>query len=343
MERMMIVLGVGLVGLCAPVAEGLYDPGERSLMSAHNCYPYAGMWNDRIDRALGTGYPLSIEQDLSWADPDGDGVFTSVVAHNDPFDGGEPTLQEYFFERVRRDIEESIARAASDPTEQERWPLVVLDLDIKDDDLDHVRAIHRSLMLHRAWLMTAERAGHIEERMPLRAGPILVLLQGTPNQRLVFHDEVAMGDAVIAFGRREAAGPDTDGLGEREKREAAVNFSPSAMIRLPADNFHRWWNNSWHVVEAGGVKHGGGWTATDQERLRALVEHAHAMGYFIRFYTVNGHSVAEAAMFGYSGGYNIGSIEQARMRWRAQIEAGVDLIATDQYRAFDALRDSLSE
>jgi hypothetical protein len=49
----------------------------------------------------------------------------------------------------------------------------------------------------------------------------------------------------------------------------------------------------------------------------------------IRFYTLNGH--APEAGLGWSAGYNFGSVEAARIRWRAAIDAGVDLLATDQY------------
>ena len=38
----------------------------RPMLDAHNCYPYDGRWADRIDRALSTGFPISIEQDLAW-------------------------------------------------------------------------------------------------------------------------------------------------------------------------------------------------------------------------------------------------------------------------------------
>ena len=39
---------------------------NRPLLDAHNCYPYDGQWNDRIERALNSGFPVSIEQDLAW-------------------------------------------------------------------------------------------------------------------------------------------------------------------------------------------------------------------------------------------------------------------------------------
>ena len=32
------------------------------ILDAHNCYPYEGRWSDRIQRALNSGYPVSIEQ-----------------------------------------------------------------------------------------------------------------------------------------------------------------------------------------------------------------------------------------------------------------------------------------
>ena len=38
----------------------------RPMVDAHNCYPYDGQWGDRIDRALSAGFPVSIEQDLTW-------------------------------------------------------------------------------------------------------------------------------------------------------------------------------------------------------------------------------------------------------------------------------------
>ena len=43
-----------------------YLPGRRVLLDAHNAYPEQGLWRDRIDRALATGVPLAIEQDLVW-------------------------------------------------------------------------------------------------------------------------------------------------------------------------------------------------------------------------------------------------------------------------------------
>jgi hypothetical protein len=59
------------------------------------------------------------------------------------------------------------------------------------------------------------------------------------------------------------------------------------------------------------------------------VKHAHRLGFWIRFYTLDGF--AEGDDHGWSSGYNFGSLDRARARWQAAIAAGVDLVATDQY------------
>jgi hypothetical protein len=88
-------------------------------------------------------------------------------------------------------------------------------------------------------------------------------------------------------------------------------------------------NFSWASVERGGQPKAEAWTRADETRLRSLVDRAHAMGLMIRFYTLNGH--APDAGQGWSAGYNFGSLEAVRLRWKAAIDAQVDLLATDQY------------
>jgi hypothetical protein len=82
-------------------------------------------------------------------------------------------------------------------------------------------------------------------------------------------------------------------------------------------------------VEEGGQRHAGAWTDTSNERLRALVDRAHRMGYWIRFYTLDGFSASESE--GWGDDYNFGSLGAVEKRWRAALDDGVDLIATDQY------------
>jgi hypothetical protein len=67
------------------------------------------------------------------------------------------------------------------------------------------------------------------------------------------------------------------------------------------------------------------------KRLRALVDHAHHLGYWIRFYTLDGFTPQLGKQNGWFDSYNFGSLEAAQTRWQAALDAGVNLIATDQY------------
>jgi hypothetical protein len=64
------------------------------------------------------------------------------------------------------------------------------------------------------------------------------------------------------------------------------------------------------------------------------VNAAHQAGLWIRFYTLNGHPMADTERLGLTPSYNFGSLDAARIRWRAAIAAGVDFVATDQYEEF---------
>src|SRR5438046_7447847 len=77
---------------------GAAHPGARSILDAHNCYPYFEWWHDRIDRPLSTGAPLAIEQDLLWYTEAKTGKAWSVVSPGAPAPGAAPTLREYSFD-----------------------------------------------------------------------------------------------------------------------------------------------------------------------------------------------------------------------------------------------------
>jgi hypothetical protein len=103
----------------------------------------------------------------------------------------------------------------------------------------------------------------------------------------------------------------------------------SAPGHSPPTDYRRWWNNSWLVVEEGGQRKASKWTEADDLRLRALVRHAHQLGYWIPFYTLDGFPPGEG--HGWEQDYNFGSRQAVMARWKAAIAAGVNLIATDQY------------
>ena len=84
-------------------------------------------------------------------------------------------------------------------------------------------------------------------------------------------------------------------------------------------------------MEEGGEPRAGDWTAADNKRLHSLVDHAHAMGYWVRFYALDGFAPTEDQ--GWGSSYNFGSREAVTLRWKAAIAAGVNFIATNQYEA----------
>src|SRR5581483_1685194 len=124
-------------------ARAQYEPGARVLLDAHNCYPYDGRWADRIDRALSTGTPLAIEQDLVWFHG------RSLVAHEHPT-GQEPSMRQYFFERTRPIVEQALR----DPNHDQR-PIVTLNLDFKSEEPEHLAAVWALLSEYTPWLTTA--------------------------------------------------------------------------------------------------------------------------------------------------------------------------------------------
>ena len=317
-------------------------PGGRVLLDAHNAYPDGDSWADRIDRALATGVPLAIEQDLVWYHDPARGP-RSIVSHGEPFTGREPSLETYFFERVRPMVEQALSRG-----DREQWPLIVLNLDLKTNEPEHHAAIWKTLGKYEEWLTTAERTADPSRVMPWDVKPILVLTGNSDAQQVAFHDRVPIGPRLRLFGAiptdvegaiarrwrqaRTAAPPAGDDAQRRREAIAKlVELTPEELIASGPTNYRRWTNHPWAVVERGGQQQAGDWTPADRARLEALVSRAHALGLWIRFYTLNGHSATGDR--GWSAGYNFGDPAAVDARWRAAIDAGVDFVATDQYEA----------
>jgi hypothetical protein len=300
-------------------SRGGFAPGTRTTLDAHNCYPYEGEWSDRIDRALAQGLPVAIEQDLTWYTDPKTGTSRSVLAHTSVFHGDEPSLDTYFFERIRPIIEKELAHP--NPT---RWPLITLNLDIKTEEPEHLRAIYRTLQTHSAWLTTAPNTTDPETVQPLHPGPILVLAGPSDRLEQVFRAEVPIGSSLLVFG---AVHPDSvDAL-----------VAPEDLEHEPVSNYRRWWNNSWATVEEGGPSKAGTWTAAD-ERVRRMVQHAHQQGLWIRFYTLDGATSQQQKENGWFKTYSFSTMEAAQIRWRSALQAGVDYLATDQYEELHQLQ-----
>lgn len=307
-----VLLGL-LCLVAASHAQKVPAPGSRTITDAHNCYPYFEWWYDRIDRALSTGTPVAIEQDLGWYTDARTGKSWSVVTHGDPIEGNEPTMEHYFFDRVRPTVEKALKEGNHGD-----WPLITLNLDFKDNKPEHLAAVFALLRKHQAWLTTASKGEDIATVQPLDIKPILVLTGEADAQQTVFYDQLGAGDRVLLFGAIHT--------GDKDPQAA-----PEVIGAERANNYRRWWNNPWNVVEAAGQQHAGEWTPEKMARLKALVARAHANGLWIRFYTLDGATEKELSCNGWFHGYNFGSLAAARIRWKAAIAAHVDYLASDQY------------
>ena len=270
----------------------------RTLLDAHNCYPYDGKYADRIERALATGIPVAIEQDLAWH------VDRSVLSHETKTTGTEPLMKNYFFERIRPLIEKEL----KEKKHRKDWPLIVLNLDFKTNEPEHHREVWKLLGEYEAWLTTAKKGNKVSK---LKIKPVLVLTGSADIQEKIYSDEVPKGSKLRLFG--------------------AVNTKPGEMPAR-ATNYRRWWNNPWQIVEEGGPRKAADWNSADRARLEMLVKHAHTNGLWIRFYTLNGHPEGQGE--GMTASYNFGSLEAAQARWLACLQTGVDFVATDQYEEF---------
>ena len=140
---------------------------NQPILDAHNCYPYEGHWNDRIQRALNSGFPVSIEQDLAWYVDPATGKGRVVVSHTPHPTGQEPTLEDYFFKQVSPVVEKIIAE-----NKRSQWPLIVLHFDFKDNQTALLEAVWNVLGQHEDWLSTALKTSDPTKLSPIDRKPI---------------------------------------------------------------------------------------------------------------------------------------------------------------------------
>ncbi len=300
--------------------------GNRPIVDAHNCYPYDGRWADRIQRALASGFPVSIEQDLAWYVDPSAGKGRVVLSHSSRPNASDPELRTYFFETVRPFIEKALASGDSS-----HWPFIILHLDFKDVQPSLLRAVWDLIGEYQDWIATAMKSPDRNELTPLSRKPILVITEDSDAQQKIFYDEVPTGALLRIFGSAHTNIPKTQD--EKKRLHLAATLAPEELLTDPPTTYRRWWNNSWDEVEEGGQPKAGDWTSADMIRLRSLVDRAHSLGYWIRFYTLDGFLPGEGKTNGWFEEYNFGSLQAAKIRWRAAIDAGVNFIATDQYEA----------
>jgi hypothetical protein len=295
---------------------------NRPVLDAHNCYPYKGQWADRIDRALSTGFPVGIEQDMAWYVDPATGKGRAVVSHTSHTTGGEPLERDYFFERVRPIVEKALK-----DNDRARWPIIVLHFDFKDVQAPLLHAVWDLLGEYQGWITTAVKTSDPHQLEPFDPKPLLVLTEDSDAQEEVFFNQVAVGAKLRLFG--SAHTKPIPGSPKQEHDRLLATLPPEQLLPERPTNYRRWWNNSWYAVEEGGQHQAADWTAADDRRLRALVDYAHKLGYWIRFYTLDGFAPGEDR--GWGNDYNFGTREAVMARWKAALAAGVNLIASNQY------------
>ncbi len=297
------------------------------LLDAHNCYPYDGRWADRIDRALGTGFPVAIEQDLAWYVDPATNRGRVVVTHTPKTTGSEPTLREHFFEHVRPIVEQALKE-----NRRGTWPLIVVHFDFKDNQEPLLHGLWDLLGEYQDWITTAPKTADPAKLMPFETKPLLVLTEDPDAQQKVFFDELPVGARLRLFGSAHTT--ELHESDSAKRNHLLVTLPPAKLLAVPPTNYRRWWNNSWYEVEEGGQPRAADWTGADAARLKALVDHAHRLGYWIRFYTLDGFT--PEADKGWGSAYNFGSMQAVQLRWKAALDAGVNVIATDQYEELRA-------
>jgi hypothetical protein len=323
MKKMMIVVASFALATVAFAQHGEFAPGSRSLMLAHNAYPDHGKYADRLDQALASGHPFAVEEDLAWIDNQ------SLLIHGAKnVSGGDPTLETYFFPKVKPVIERALEEG-----NKGNWPIITLYLDIKNDPPEHLAAIAQELDKYNSWLTSALKTDDITKASPLNVKPMMVLVedkQDDINKQLFFYDRVPVGGKIVVFGSVPKLDPNPGH--KMAKQDATDNqflANPDDLIIARADNYHRWIGFDWAFIEKGGETKAGDWTDENERRLKEFVDYGHKMGYVVGVYCLDGYTADENQ--GWDKDYNLGTHDAAVARWKAARAAKVDFISTDHY------------
>ena len=155
---------------------------------------------------------------------------------------------------------------------------------------------------------------------PMEVGPMLVLTGQADAQEVSFHDAVPVGDRLRLFGAVHDA-PRAPGAADDETPSADAGHELPPLVE-----------SSLESGRARRPARGGRLDLGRPARLHGCCRggaRGRPVGPFLHLEWRRGQRGAEQ---GWSPGYNFGSIDAAESRWRAAIDAGVDFIATDQYR-----------
>jgi hypothetical protein len=174
------------------------------------------------------------------------------------------------------------------------WLLLI---DFKIDHPAVIEEIYQDLKLRRRLLT---RFGD-----QVDYGPLTVMLTGD-------------NAAIAAFEKRNRGSGPYLAMGNREPAGRQYQDNVAAYFDADATPFYRVFNFEWvHLEPDREARRSGPMPEAARARLRALAELAHQKGYWLRTWTLN-----ESTFGGRQG---------LLERWRAAREAGVEMIATDEY------------
>jgi hypothetical protein len=320
MKKTVMAAALGVCALVAANQKTSFVPGKRIEVLAHNAYPDHGKYGDRLDRVIAGGKPFAVEEDLAWIDG------KSLLIHgarNVAQD--DPTLDSYFFPRVRPLMEKALKEGNKGD-----WPIVTLYLDIKNDPVEHLEAISKTLDQYSDWLTTAAKPANDSEQAPLRPGPMMALVEDKQQdiKQDFFYDRVPVGGTIRVFGSVKKAGPPTK-LSEQQEIDYMHTLSPEQVITSKANTYRRWIGLDWAIIEKGGEHQTGDLTSESEARLHKFVDYGHRMGYLVSIYCLDGYTQDENQ--GWDKDYNVGSKELVAPRWNATVRARPDFVSTDQY------------
>jgi murein DD-endopeptidase MepM/ murein hydrolase activator NlpD len=311
MRTSRITLATLGVALLASLTTSAADapPAKPLPVSAHNCYLADRDDNPRLAEALALGID-NIEIDLGWDEK----AKRLIVGHDAAPRAGVkyPEFESMFIPGFQRHAKDHPPGTA--PT--------VLSVDWKTDRPEAVAAFKAFLDDHAEWFSSAGKPASGNAGTPLTVRRLTVCFTGSEAAKDAYDALVPPGGTYRAFRDR------VTGMG--------ATFAPDVATYLPADAtaYHRFLTFHWGVVERGGPFAAGDWTAADADRLRALVDVAHRRGFRVRLYCLNGYTGTAL------GGYRFRSDDAAKVRWLAAAKAGVDWIASDEYReVVDTLRN----
>ena len=233
---MLAKLAIAILVAVTPLAaqfDGML--ANKPILDAHNCYPYEGKWSNRIDRALSTGSPVSIEQDIALYQG------RAVVSHTAKTTGVEPLFPGYFFARVRPIVEKALKENKPDT-----WPVIILHFDFKDTQAPLLHAVWDVLGQYQDWITTAPKTAD-----PHSLNRSTASRRSSSPKIPTPRSKSSSTNSSQAIASASSAPPTPLHVRDRQP-PCSPPRRPSQLLREKPTNYRRWWNNSWDEVEEGG-------------------------------------------------------------------------------------------